>query len=108
MEMGPAAHDAHLAAVSHVPHLVSALVARMAHPQARPLVGSGWNDMTRIAAGDATMCTAICDENRDAIRQELQRFSEDLDRLRQILDQEDDAALKSWLAEAQRVKQQTP
>ncbi len=60
MEMGPADHDTHLAAVSHVPHLVSALVARMAHPQARPLVGSGWNDMTRIAAGDPTMWTAIC------------------------------------------------
>ena len=108
IEMGPVEHDTHLAAVSHVPHLVSALVAKMTRPQARPLVGSGWADMTRIAAGDPAMWTAICQENRNAIGRELQRFSEELDRLRQILDREDDVALKSWLAEAQQVKQQTP
>jgi prephenate dehydrogenase len=107
-EMSPIEHDAHLAAISHVPHLVSALVAKMAHPDARPLVGSGWTDMTRIAAGDPTMWTAICRENRLAIRQELQRFCGELDHLRQLLDQQDDDALKRWLAEAQQVKQQSP
>lgn len=107
-EMSPGEHDAHLAAISHVPHLVSALVAKMAHPEARPLVGSGWTDMTRIAAGDPTMWTAICRENRQAIRQELQRFCGELEHLRQLLDQQDDQALKSWLAEAQQVRQQSP
>ncbi len=108
LEMGPAEHDTHLAGISHVPHLVSALVAKMAHPQARPLVGSGWTDITRVAAGDPTMWTAICRENREAIRQELQRYSGELDQLRQILEREDDEALQSWLTEAQEVKQQTP
>lgn len=107
-EMGPEQHDAHLAAISHMPHLVSALVARMAHPDARPLVGSGWTDITRVAAGDPTLWAAICRENREAIRSELERFSQELAMLRAILDQQDDAALTQWLAEAQRVKQQTP
>jgi prephenate dehydrogenase len=80
----------------------------MAQPQARPLIGSGWTDMTRIAAGDPGMWTAICRENRQAIRQELKRFSDELDQLRQIVDGQDDAALMSWLAQAQRVKQQIP
>jgi prephenate dehydrogenase len=107
-EMQAGEHDAHLAAISHVPHLVSALVARMAHPQARPLVGSGWTDMTRIAAGDPELWTAICRENREAIREELQRVAEELRDLRQIVDDHDDEALRSWLAEAQRVRQQSP
>jgi prephenate dehydrogenase len=107
-EMQAGEHDAHLAAISHMPHLVSALVARMAHPQARPLVGSGWTDMTRIAAGDPDLWTAICRENRGAIREELQRFADELRRLQKILDDHDDDALRSWLAEAQRVRQQSP
>lgn len=108
LEMGPDVHDTHLAAISHVPHLVSALVARMAHPEARPLVGSGWTDITRVAAGDPTMWTAICGENRGAIRKELARFADELARLQAILDLNDGEALRAWLTEAQQIKQQTP
>jgi len=100
-------HDAHLAAISHVPHLVSALVARMVPPQARSLVGSGWRDITRVAAGDPEMWTAICQENRQAICQELQRLSEELTRLQQIISQSQDEALTQWLGEAKRVKEQS-
>lgn len=100
-------HDAHLAAVSHVPHLVSALVARMADSEARSLVGSGWQDITRVAAGDPTLWTAICQENRLAIGQQLERLASELDALRRVIDSCDDEALKSWLAEAKRMKEQT-
>ena len=106
-QMSPLEHDTHLAAVSHVPHLVSALVARMAEPESRPLVGSGWQDITRVAAGDPTLWTAICRENRVAIGQQLEKFSGELDRLRQLIEGEQDATLMSWLAEAKRVKEQT-
>jgi prephenate dehydrogenase len=106
-QMSPEEHDAHLASVSHVPHFVSALVAMMAGPKARPLVGSGWQDITRVAAGDPTLWTAICQENRTAIGQELERLSGELDRLRRMIDEEDDQALKSWLAEAKSVKEET-
>ncbi len=106
-QMSPREHDAHLAAVSHVPHLVSALVARMAKPESRSLVGSGWQDITRVAAGDPSLWTAICQENRAAIVQQLEAFSGELDRLRQLIEGEDDATLTSWLAEAKRVKEQT-
>jgi len=108
LKMDPVEHDTHLAAISHVPHLVSALVAGMVDPQSRSLVGSGWTDMTRVAAGDPTMWTAICRENRRAIKQQLDRFATDLEQLRRIVESGDDAALKAWLTEAQKVKQQTP
>lgn len=106
-QMSPSEHDAHLAAVSHVPHLVSALVAKMADSDARSLVGSGWQDITRVAAGDPVMWTAICQENREAIDQQLHRFSGELERLRRLISEEDDASLMSWLEEAKRVKEQT-
>lgn len=106
-QMSPQEHDTHLAAVSHVPHLVSALVARMADPESRPLVGSGWQDITRVAAGDPALWTAICQENRVAISRQLEKLAADLDQLRQLVDGERDALLVAWLAEAKQVKDQT-
>ncbi|TWU58695.1 prephenate dehydrogenase [Rubripirellula tenax] len=103
--MSVADHDAHLAAVSHVPHLVSALVARMVPPAARSLVGSGWTDITRVAAGDPEMWTAICRENRTAIAGELARLASELDGLRQIIQDADDVLLLDWLAHAKRTKE---
>ena len=106
-QMTAEAHDTHLASVSHVPHLVSALIARLPNTTARPLVGTGWQDITRVAAGDPGMWAAICQENRDAIRHELQRFASELDRLRKLIESEDDERLHAWLVEAKQLKQQS-
>ncbi len=107
-EMTPSEHDTHLAAISHMPHLVSALVAKIASPEALPLAGSGWRDITRVAAGDPTLWAAICSENRAAIGNELKKAADELDRLRQLLQDADDAALHRWLSEAKKIKEQSP
>ncbi len=99
-------HDAYLAATSHVPHLVSAAVARMLPPEAHQLVGSGWMDITRVAAGDPDMWAAICRENREAIRVELARFADCVRTLQTILDHSDDSRLRGWLAEAKTIRDQ--
>lgn len=106
-QMSAQEHDTHLASVSHVPHLVSALVAKLPAHDARPLVGSGWQDITRVAAGDPEMWTAICLENREAILDELERFSKELDQLRQLLGHPDSDQLTAWLAEAKQLKHQS-
>jgi prephenate dehydrogenase len=99
-------HDAYLAATSHVPHLVSAAVAKLLPPAARPLVGSGWIDTTRIAAGDPEMWAAICRENYSAIRAELTRFAESIQNLTEMLDRNDESGLLLWLAEAKTIRDQ--
>lgn len=100
-------HDAHLAVISHMPHLVAALVARLATDQARPLAGSGWADITRVAAGDPAMWADICAQNRPAIAAQLQRLAQELERLQQILQVTDPQAMEIWLAEAKQIKLQT-
>jgi prephenate dehydrogenase len=105
--MSPQQHDTHLASVSHVPHLVSALVARLASPPARRLIGSGWRDITRVAAGDPGMWTAITIENRAAISAELQRFAQQLDELRELIDSASDEDLLRWLEQAKEIKDET-
>ncbi|TWU58196.1 prephenate dehydrogenase [Rubripirellula reticaptiva] len=104
--MSVADHDDYLAAISHVPHLMSALVARMTPPVARSLVGTGWKDITRVASGDPEMWTAICRENRPAIVTELARLAEELNQLRSIVEDGRDDEMASWLAEAKRIKDQ--
>ncbi len=105
LTMTPAEHDDHLAAVSHVPHLMSSLIARMVPDQARPLVGSGWQDITRVAAGDPEMWLAICQENRPAIINELTRLAGELDQMRTFVSTSNDEKLLQWLAEAKQSKE---
>ena len=104
--MTPSEHDAHLAAVSHVPHLMSCLVALRADPDALSLVGSGWRDITRVAAGDPAMWAAICKENRDAIGQELAGLRDSLVELCEVVGKSDDQALQKWLTEAKSARDQ--
>jgi len=101
-------HDAHLAVTSHVPHLLSALIARSVSPEAMPLVGTGWRDTTRIAAGDPALWTAIVSENRTAIEASLRSVQADLAGLLSRIEAADDAQLRSWLTEAQQIRTSVP
>ncbi len=107
IRISPQDHDTFLAAVSHVPHLVSAAVSRLTPSQAGDLVGSGWRDITRVAAGDPDLWTAICQENRAAIISELSRIIADMNDLKAFLERKDDRALTKWLADAKTTKDNT-
>ena len=102
--MSPEEHDRRLAAISHVPHLVSSLLARLPDDESLRLIGSGWKDMTRVAAGDPGMWTAICEHNRTAILGELDRVESEIARLRRCLSEADSKALTQWLVEAKERK----
>ena len=97
-------HDTLLATTSHVPHLVSAAVARLVTPESRPLVGTGWLDTTRIAAGDPRLWTAIVAENRSAIASVLQQFRDEVDTLLGHVTQGRDDDVCRWLGEAKRAR----
>lgn len=80
--MGAAEHDAAVATVSHVPQLVSTLVAgrlRDAAPGALGLAGQGLRDVTRIAASDPALWTTILAANSAAVHRELVALRAELD-----------------------------
>ncbi|MEM6978966.1 MAG: prephenate dehydrogenase/arogenate dehydrogenase family protein [Planctomycetota bacterium] len=104
LSMTPAEHDQRLAASSHVPHLLSSLAARCVDESSLPLVGSGWRDTTRIAAGDADIWSAIIGENRDAITATLKRTRDDLDHLLRAIETHDETEVRSWLADAANIR----
>ena len=106
VSMTPQEHDQRLAAVSHVPHLVSSLLASLLDDESMPLVGSGWKDMTRVASGDPMMWTAICAHNRDAILSQIDRLSDELLRLKEKVADDETTALTRWLQAAKERKDQ--
>lgn len=69
----PRRHDALLARTSHVPHILSTILATAAAEKKATgdLVGNGFRDMTRIAAGNPEMWRDIILTNREAIRDSL-------------------------------------
>jgi prephenate dehydrogenase len=77
----PEAHDAAVALVSHVPQVVSSLLAARlldAHDSSVELAGQGLRDMTRIAASDPGMWSEIVVANRDAVVPLLEAYRDDL------------------------------
>jgi prephenate dehydrogenase len=108
-EMTPTAHDAVLAAVSHLPHLLSfAFMREIAQrADARSFLahaGSGFRDFTRLAGSNAEMWRDICLANRAALLGELRRYQDELARLGAMLEQGDAAALERAFAESRAAR----
>ena len=108
-QMAPAEHDAALAVVSHLPHLLSfALMREIAQrADASSLLahaGAGFRDFTRLAASNAEMWRDICLANRVALLGELRRYQDELALLGAMLEQGDAAALKRALEEARAAR----
>lgn len=83
-------HDEAVAVVSHVPQVAASLVAarlRDVDPAALDLAGQGLRDVTRIAAGDPSLWTAILAANAGAILPALRAMRGELDQVVGALEQ---------------------
>lgn len=84
----PERHDALVAVVSHVPHLTAVALMGIAGERAEEhtallrLAAGGFRDMTRIAAGSPGIWPDICEENRTAIVDVIERLLVTLGELR--------------------------
>lgn len=79
--MGAGEHDEAVAAVSHVPQLLSSLTAarlKELSPEALSLAGQGLRDTTRIAASDPRLWSAIVVGNAGPVHAVLSQVHEDL------------------------------
>ena len=104
-EIEPREHDAVLAAVSHLPHVLAfALVDQVArHRDAKRLfsyAAGGFRDFTRIASSHPEMWRDICIANRKALLAELKRYGGELERLKRMLERGDARALEALFAGA--------
>lgn len=85
-------HDRVLAITSHLPHLIAYTIVGTAtdleeHLQSEVIrfSASGFRDFTRIAASDPTMWRDVFLNNREAVLEVIQRFTEDLTALQRAI-----------------------
>ncbi|RLB00893.1 MAG: hypothetical protein DRG37_01325 [Deltaproteobacteria bacterium] len=85
--MSPASHDAVMAVISHIPHLLSFgymhIIERAGIP--RTLIGKGLKDFTRIAASDPDVWKDIFFDNKDNIIPLINEYIKELERLRSYI-----------------------
>jgi prephenate dehydrogenase len=108
-EMSPSDHDLVLAAVSHLPHLLSFALMRELARRADATrflahAGSGFRDFTRLAASSTELWRDVCLANRAALLGELRRYQDELARLGAMLEQGDAVALQRAFEEARAAR----
>lgn len=74
LTLTPEEHDLRVAHVSHVPHLLSAVLMNSTPEEALTCAGPGFLSMTRIAAGPAELWESIFVTNRDAVILAMKSF----------------------------------
>jgi cyclohexadieny/prephenate dehydrogenase len=90
--MEPNHHDLVMAMTSHLPHLIAYTIVGTATDLEKSLTNEvikfsagGFRDFTRIAASDPTMWRDVFLNNKDAVLEMLQRFSEDITALQRAI-----------------------
>ena len=107
--LSPAQHDLAVADISHVPHLLAAMLVANANPQSLPLAGGGFRDTTRIASGSPELWTEILWANREALAKHCATWAGQLDRVQRLFRSDTGSAkseLFKLLENAQSVRSQ--
>jgi prephenate dehydrogenase len=102
LTMTAAEHDRGVALVSHVPQIVSSLLARRlggAADSAIALTGQGLRDTTRIAASNPELWVQILGANAPAIHAQLTAYRDDLDTVISALADPDATGARRAIAE---------
>jgi len=100
--MSPARHDAVVAMVSHVPHLLAAGLVSCATAEELSVAAAGFAEMTRVALGDPALWEDICVTNRAAILRALARVDGTLRRMEKALARGEWLDLRRRLADGRR------
>jgi prephenate dehydrogenase len=102
VRMTPAEHDRAVAAVSHLPHLASALLTLLPRGADLAVAASGLRDMTRLAGGDPEMWRDILLTNRREVLRAIDRLTRSVAGVRRLVASVDAAAIEKFLQRAKR------
>jgi prephenate dehydrogenase len=101
-------HDRLVAAVSHLPYLLSVSLVATAEEVAAEdeliweLAASGFRDTSRLAASDVTMMLDILLTNRQAVGETLSHFAHQLNTIADLLEAGDEEGLRSSMEQVRK------
>jgi len=104
LQMTPEDHDYAVARISHFPHTLACIGAKvgLAFEDIAGIAGGGLRDTTRVASGDPGLWTEILLENRDALQRSLDESINELNQFQELLKNNDQAGMLEYLIEAKR------
>ncbi len=112
--LSPHDHDVFVATMSHVPQLASSVLMDTAlgvsarHGTLLRLAAGGFRDMTRIAAGNASIWPDILTANRDAVLASFDRYLAELAEVRAMVAAGDRVGLLAMLQRARQGRRSLP
>lgn len=103
--MDAANHDIHACYMSHLPHAISFSLANtvMNHEDPKSIIAlaaGGFKDMSRVAKSSSEMWTDIFRQNRQNLLDSVDLFETHLQKVRQLVEDEDYESLKEWMKKA--------
>ncbi len=109
--MTPEHHDRVIAIVSHLPHLIAFTICGTAddladetRAEVLQFAASGFRDFTRIAASDPVMWRDIFINNKEALLEMFQRFSEDAQSMARAVRWNDTAYIEDRINRSRRIR----
>ena len=106
--MNPQEHDAKLSQLSHLPHLVSSVLAHSLHDkidEAPMLCGQGLRDTVRIAGGSPELWAGIIEQNKINILESVEKFEESFQTVRNLISQNDFNGLQAFLKQGSKFQE---
>jgi prephenate dehydrogenase len=107
VRMSPSAHDRAMAAVSHLPHALAAILMRLPSKADLDVSARGFTELTRLASGDPEVWRDVFLTNRKAMLAAIDAFDEDLIAFRDLVETGDAEGIRRFLASAKRRRDAT-
>ncbi|MBR1635658.1 MAG: prephenate dehydrogenase [Lachnospiraceae bacterium] len=114
IEATPTLHDHATAAISHLPHIISATLVRLIRDNDTPdgimrtIAAGGFKDITRISSSSPVMWQNICMENRDELLHLIQLYEEALHKAEEMVSVGDEEELLSFFSGAKDYRDSLP
>jgi cyclohexadieny/prephenate dehydrogenase len=109
--MDPMHHDKVLAITSHLPHVLAYTIVGTAtgleesdRAEVVKFSAGGFRDFTRIAGSDPVMWRDVFLNNREAVLEMLQRFTEDLTALQRAIRWGEGEVLEDWFRRTREIR----
>ena len=99
-------HDRILASTSHLPYLLSSVLALATPEECAPLIGPGFRSSARLAGTPSDMMLGVLQANRDNLLEALDRLQEQIATIKSALIVGDFASLQATLDTARSQYQQ--
>lgn len=108
--MDSTSHDHHAAIISHLPHAISFALANFVMKEEDKkdivhLAGGSFRGMSRIAKSSPAMWESIFTQNKNNLISSIEHFQKELEFCKQMIANNDENALKSWMSKANTLRE---